>query len=391
MPLLERLRSAAGTYVPFDQLEHDSVHVQRDVADLVEFGFGIEHHPHHGIAYRHPADRLCPDQLEFQLDTRIVGRRIAVWNRVASTNDVAMGASRSRANNGLVILAEEQTAGRGRRGRDWIAPARSSILMSVLLFPPAEFAGDQPELSADTRLLTALAAVAVAETVELSTGLNARIKWPNDVRVNGRKIAGILVERPAPVQVPSVNISIRPAIIGIGLNVNVERDHFPSPLADVATSLQVETPGHDPLDRSQIARDVIRSLDRWYNLCLCDGMGTLSEAWSTASEHLGQTMRVETHDRTLVGVVSGLDLRHGLALDDARVILGQDLVASANPLILPLESVIGLAPSGDDGECPSQASGAQQHRFPHCNERTPTPTKIAAVQNMPAQDKRVFG
>ena len=110
--------------------------VRADLDALAAFGFGIERHPYRGAAYAGPAERLCPDQIEHELATRWIGRRIAVWSRVASTNDLAAQAGTSASNDGLVVLAEEQTAGRGRRGRSWTAPPRSSILMSVLLFPP---------------------------------------------------------------------------------------------------------------------------------------------------------------------------------------------------------------------------------------------------------------
>ena len=112
----------------------------RDLDELEAFGFAIERHPYRGVAYRGPAERLCPDQIEYGLGTRRVGRRVAVWNRVASTNDLAARAAASPANEGLVVLAEEQTAGRGRRGRTWTAPPGSSVLMSVLLFPPGPLA-----------------------------------------------------------------------------------------------------------------------------------------------------------------------------------------------------------------------------------------------------------
>jgi BirA family biotin operon repressor/biotin-[acetyl-CoA-carboxylase] ligase len=101
---------------------------------------------------------------------------------VGSTNDLAARGAGSIANEGLVVLAEEQTAGRGRRGRAWTAPAGTSLLMSVLLFPP--------EQAADPGWLTAQAAIAVVEVVAAWSGRDARIKWPNDVRVDGRKIAG---------------------------------------------------------------------------------------------------------------------------------------------------------------------------------------------------------
>ncbi len=202
--LLERLRSACGQFVSLVDLGADRQRVWNDLDALTQFGFQIERHPYLGVAFRGPADRLCPDQIEHGLETRIIGRRIAVWNRVGSTNDVAARAASNLANDGLVVLAEEQTAGRGQRGRLWTAPPRSSILMSVLIFSPADSRASRLEAHAGAAWLTALAAVSTAEVVASWSGCDARIKWPNDVRVGGRKVAGILVERGAHSWLPRV-------------------------------------------------------------------------------------------------------------------------------------------------------------------------------------------
>ena len=191
IPLLDRLRAAAGEYLPLDGLGPDPERVRADLEALAVFGFGIERHPYRGAAYTGPADRLCPDQIEHGLATCRVGRRIAVWSRVDSTNDLAAQAGGSASNDGLVVLAEEQTAGRGRRGRPWTAPPRSSILMSVVLFPPPGLAPAAAAAAFGCAWLTALGAVATAEVVSAWTGRDATIKWPNDVRVDGRKIAGM--------------------------------------------------------------------------------------------------------------------------------------------------------------------------------------------------------
>ena len=200
--LLERLRSACGQFVSLVDLGGDRTRVWDDLDALTRFGFQIERHPYLGAAFRGPACRLCPDQIEHGLRTRTIGRRIAVWNRVGSTNDVAARAASTLANDGLVVLAEEQTAGRGQRGRLWTVPPRSSILMSILIFPPDELRALRLEAHAGNAWLTALAAVTTAELVTDWTGRDARIKWPNDVRVEGRKIAGILVEARAHSRVP---------------------------------------------------------------------------------------------------------------------------------------------------------------------------------------------
>ncbi|MDR3638489.1 MAG: biotin--[acetyl-CoA-carboxylase] ligase [Isosphaeraceae bacterium] len=292
IPLLSHLRSAGDRFVPLGELGDDLDRVRSDLAEFEAFGFGIERHPYLGAAYRGPAERLCPDQIEHELDARHVGRRIAVWNRVSSTNDLATRASASSANDGLVVLAEEQTSGRGRHGRTWSAPPRSSLLMSVLLFPS--------DLLISNGWLTALGAVATAEVVAAWTSLETRIKWPNDVRVGGRKIAGVLVERGAG------------AVIGIGLNANLTLDDLTPDLQKTATSLRILT--GQPVDRSELARRLIARLDHWYALGHSTGAQSLGRRWRDLSEHLGQVVRVNTPAGEAIGHLVDIDLTRGITL-----------------------------------------------------------------------------
>ena len=310
--MLFQIRLVGGGFVPFASLGADPIQVREDLDELEAFGFELERHPYHGVAYRGPASRLCPDQIEWNLGTKVVGRRVAVWNRVSSTNDLASRASGNPSNEGLVVLAEEQTAGRGRRGRVWSAPAGSSILMSVLLFPPAPLE--------DPAWLTALAAVAVAEVVSEFEGQEARIKWPNDVRVDARKVAGILVERG-----PGT-------ILGIGLNVNLDREGFPEEIRDTATSIS-RLVGR-PLDRSEIARSLIRRLDFHYNQAISLGPDWLNTDYRRRSEHLGREVEVSIANESIPGRLLDLDLRIGLTLElpdgQRRQVAGHDVVAIVN-------------------------------------------------------------
>src|SRR5215470_13247415 len=140
----------------------------------------------------------------WDLPTRHLGRRTIVFDRLDSTNTYAAARADDPANDGLVVVAREQTAGRGQHGRTWQAPAGSSVLLSVLLFPP-------PALRRPA-LMTAWAAVSVCETVRALSALEPRIKWPNDVLAEGRKICGILILQRAVNQGSAV-------IAGIGFNV----------------------------------------------------------------------------------------------------------------------------------------------------------------------------
>ena len=267
-----------------------------------------------------PAERLCPDQIEHGLATRWIGRRIAVWNRVGSTNDLAARAGRSTSNDGLVVLAEEQTAGRGRRGRSWIAPPRSSILMSVVLFPPPHLAPAVPEAAFGCAWLTALAAVATAEVVVAWTGRDATIKWPNDVRVGGRKIAGILVERALAPSQPATSCPPEPALEleRGGHRHRPERQPQWRRLPPGAAR-----PGDVDPDRAR--RHAGRSLradarpDPPSGLLVrhqpVPGRRALNDCWRARSEHMGRIVRVETPAGHLVGRLIDIDLGLGLTLD----------------------------------------------------------------------------
>ncbi|HEX8199534.1 MAG TPA: biotin--[acetyl-CoA-carboxylase] ligase [Isosphaeraceae bacterium] len=324
--LLHLLRAAGGMFVPWAALAPDPDPLTRDLDELEAFGFAIERHPYYGVAYRGPARKLCPDQIEWELGTARIGRRVAVWNRVGSTNDIAARAAGSAANAGLVVLAEEQTAGRGRRGRSWSAPPASSLLMSVLLFPP-------PELD-DPAWLTALGAVAVAEVVEAWARCAARIKWPNDVRVAGRKVAGILVERG-----PG-------AVLGIGLNGNVAAEEFPDELRPTATSLGILA--GRAIDRSELARDLIRRLDARYGEGLAGGADALGRSWRGRFEALGRRVVVETTSGPVAGLLADADLRRGLTV----------AAADGRTRRIPGPEVLGLRPAPGAGAAPLEPGGA---------------------------------
>ena len=310
IPLLDRLRLSTG-FVPIADLPGDPSTVAADLDALASFGFDIERRGDGAAAYRGPSPRLCPDQIEHELGTLRIGRRLAVWARVGSTNDAAARAASTTANDGLVVMAEEQTKGRGRRGRSFVAPAGSSLLTSILLFPPDDLAPMGKGSASGSAWLTVLGSVAVAGLVAERTGREARIKWPNDVRVDGRKICGVLVERA--IRPPGAERPETAAVVGIGLNVNVPEDAFPAELRDRATSLSILA-GRD-FDRSDLARDLIRRLDRWYDASLREGPGPVSAAWRDLCEHIGRPVRVETASGTIAGVLADVDLRDGLALE----------------------------------------------------------------------------
>jgi BirA family biotin operon repressor/biotin-[acetyl-CoA-carboxylase] ligase len=222
---------------------------------------------------------------EWHLDTQHIGRRVRVFDCVDSTNSLAASLAHDPAQDGLVILADEQTAGRGQHGRTWLCAPGTGVLLSVLLFPP-------PALRRPA-LLTAWAAVSVCETIHKSTGLPANIKWPNDVLIHGRKICGILIEQ------------ARGTVAGIGLNVNQSAADFEEAGLPEAGSL-TERAGPNSatnhrLDRDHVARCLIGQLDEEYQR-ICQGdLATLEACWKRRIGLLGKPVIAECLDGTFRG------------------------------------------------------------------------------------------
>jgi BirA family biotin operon repressor/biotin-[acetyl-CoA-carboxylase] ligase len=211
---------------------------------------------------------------EWALDTRRLGRRVLVYEQLGSTSTLAASLADDPGNDGLAILADEQTAGRGQHGRTWTAPPRASVLLSVLLFPPRHLLR--------AAVLTAWAAVAVCETVRRTVGVPARIKWPNDVLLQGRKVCGILIEQG------------RGVVVGIGLNVRQRDADFAAAGLPEAVSLAAFAAA--PPETADVARQLLRELDEDYH-ALCQGdLATLEARWKWHLGLLGRQVRAECVD-----------------------------------------------------------------------------------------------
>jgi len=260
--------------------------------DLRERGQRIEISTAHGVRLVCPV-RLDADLIERRLGTRRVGRSVICFPDVDSTNDVAFEAARQRSCDGLVVLAEHQRRGRGRLGRRWESPPGANVLMSVLLVDD-----NLPQ-----EAVTIAGGLAVAQGVEDACGLPCQLKWPNDVCIDGRKVAGVLVEvrKRGP---------RRCVIVGIGINANASP---PSSEVDrPATDLAAQT--HAPLERIEVVRAVLRRLDRWIEEAGRGRLGKLHEAWVRRCGMLNQRVAVLSAGRRCVGRVLDVDPLHGLVL-----------------------------------------------------------------------------
>ena len=230
------------------------------------------------------ADSLSPNSITSGLETRFVGQRVLYYPSLTSTMEVARREARQRAVEGTVIVADEQTAGKGRLKRAWLSP-RDNIAMSVILYPDLAYLPS----------LVMLASLAVVHGIEAVTGLKSQIKWPNDVLINGRKVCGILIE--SDVQANRVNY----ATIGIGVNVDLKLADFPD-IQPIATSLSDEL-GRE-VSRLSIVRCLLIEIERLY-LALSAG-GSVYEEWRDSLVTLGKMVRATSGETVYEGVAESV-------------------------------------------------------------------------------------
>jgi BirA family biotin operon repressor/biotin-[acetyl-CoA-carboxylase] ligase len=278
--------------VSMDEISHR-------ISELQKLGYTIENHPSHGYKLISSPDHLMADDLLARMDAydskrtvRTIGNKILIFENTSSTSDVIQKFASGNHPEGLAVFAEEQTSGRGRHGRNWFSPPRKGLWFSILVKPRIEIASFPR--------LTILSAVAVATALEKITGLEFRVKWPNDVFCNNKKLAGILVELVADSR------QIQHAVIGIGINVNLAKEDFPAEFVNRSTSLQIE--GGRSFHRPAIAAQILQELDQFYSIIENDEFSYVMENWLRLDCTLGQQVSVKwTDGRSFKGLAANFD------------------------------------------------------------------------------------
>ena len=259
------------------------------VERLRELGVKVKSQPGTGYFLEQIPDILTPDMLKQRLKGSLFGKRIFHFFRTDSTNRVALELGHAGEPEGALVLAEEQTAGRGRGGRAWHSERATGIYVTLLL---------RPKLApVQAPLLTMMAGLSAHSAVQALTGLEVDLKWPNDLLVRGRKLGGILTEMHAePGQ-------IRFVIVGIGLNVNQQK--FPGELANLATSLRAET--GKPQSRMELLVRLLHEFESDYNRFLREGVATVVARFESVSSYArGKRVRVTNGTESYVGTTAGL-------------------------------------------------------------------------------------
>jgi len=261
------------------------------IEELRQLGYDIEAGPHSGYRLVSAPDALHADDLLARLGrTEIVGRDIRVFEQTTSTNDVIEKLARDGVKEGAVVFAESQTRGRGRLGRVWLSPARKGIWFSVLLRPDL-----RPQ---ETTQLTVASATALRRAIQSESGLDPEIKWPNDILIRGKKVAGILTELSAELN------RVKHVILGIGVDANQNVNEFPAELRKTATSLKIET--GKMISRPELATAILRELDHDYARVCGDFFADVADEWEAHCTTIGRTVTIQIGGRRVRGRAESL-------------------------------------------------------------------------------------
>ena len=248
-------------------------------------------------------DRMTLHELRRYLTTEVVGQHICMFDTVTSTNEVLRKLAEGGAADGTVVLAETQTAGRGRHGTSWFSPEAANLYISVLFHPDIA--------PRELPLFAPIASLALAEAAWIESA-PASIKWPNDVLVGRRKLGGVLVEAPV------VGDRLAYVILGIGVNLNVERAELMEalgPLANDAVSLH-EVVEHE-IDRNAFAAGLLNRLEKWHRTFVTRGPSAVLAAWQARDALKGKWVEARTADGVYAGCCHGIQPDGALLIEDA--------------------------------------------------------------------------
>lgn len=254
--ILELLRRQEGFLSGEDigrELSITRAAVWKGIKKLREEGYEIEAVTNRGYRLTNPETMYNKRELEQGLKTKTMGQSIYFYEETDTTNNRARELALEGAPEGTLVVAEKQTAGRGRRGKVWESPLGTGIWMSLVLHPQI--------MPAEASVLTLLCGLATAEAIEAETGLSAGIKWPNDILINGKKAVGILTEMDCEMS------EVHFVIPGIGINVNTAS--FPPEIAEIATSLYLEC--GKTVSRRRLVHKVLERLEEHYETFLRTG------------------------------------------------------------------------------------------------------------------------
>jgi BirA family biotin operon repressor/biotin-[acetyl-CoA-carboxylase] ligase len=247
-------------------------------------------------------DELNPDAVKGGLGKSLFATHVVYHETLDSTNRLAKELATAGAAEGTIVIAEEQTTGRGRRGRSWLSPGRANLTFSILL---------RPALVADKVFsLTMILALACVEAVQKRTGLSCMIKWPNDLYAGGKKLSGILTEFAAR------DRRVEWVVLGLGLNVNWYPAEGEETMSHLATSIQAEIGKR--VSRNELLVEILVQFEAYYNDVLSGRIERVYERWNDFSLVLGKQVVIESDDTKITGKALRIDQDGALIIEDGE-------------------------------------------------------------------------
>jgi BirA family biotin operon repressor/biotin-[acetyl-CoA-carboxylase] ligase len=268
--------------------------IWKNIEELRKNGYKIEAVKHHGYRIVSSPDKLLPEEIRFKLAAKTFGKKIIYEQSLPSTMDVAFQLALDGEAEGTIVCAETQSKGRGRMGRSWVSPKGKGIYASLIL---------RPTLSTlDVPKLTLLGAVALCEVLRTEYQLAATIKWPNDILIDGKKLAGFLLELNAEME------RVRFVILGFGVNVNTSMSTLP----EASTSVKHELGKN--VSRVELMQKFLQSFETWYQKSLIQGFEPMMKRWKELSSTIGRPIRISDIQGSWEGVAMDLDPHGGLVI-----------------------------------------------------------------------------
>ena len=286
--------------------------IWKRISTLKEMGYVVDARQNMGYRLMRSPDILTPSEIQYRLGTKIVGKDIRYYPVLESTNAEAFRLASAGAEDGTVVVTDHQSGGKGRLNRTWFSFRRQSISLSVILRPKIV-----PYLAT---MLTYMTGIALYEAIYAQTTIKPSIKWPNDILMRGKKVAGVLCELSTETDV--VNF----AIVGIGVNLNVRKNRFPEEIREVSTSLYEEKKKR--IKRVPFVKELLRQLDYWYSVFLREGGDArILLEWKERAQIIGQDVRIRSFDEEISGKVLDVDSYGALIVESSsgekkRVIAG---------------------------------------------------------------------
>lgn len=275
-----------------DELQMSRTAIWKQIQRLQEEGYVIETVKKRGYILTTQPEKLTQARIDPLLNTKELGRHLYLYDEIASTQVIAHELVAQNTPHGTIVLAEAQTNGRGRMLREWNSAKGKGLWMTCILRPEIP-----PHLAPQ---FTLVAAVAIVNAIKsLYPQVNAQIKWPNDILINGRKCTGILTEMVAETD------QIRALLIGIGINVNQSMQDFPEELQSIATSLALEC-GVDKLDRAELLAEILLYLENYSVMYVKNGFSVIKRLWEQASCTIGNQVKATTMREVIEGVAIGI-------------------------------------------------------------------------------------